>query len=669
MNSNETFLSPNPIYHSDPWLKPYADAIELRAARARAVESRLAARSGSLRTFASGHEYYGVHRTPSGWIVRERAPGACSIHLIGPFSGWAVRPDYELRRLDQSDWEVEIAEGALPHETLFKLVIGWEEDGDIVRGERIPSHVRRVVQDPTTKLFCAQNWVPLEPYRWRNNTPVPVSKAPRIYEAHVGMATESPRVGTYLEFTQNILPRIAQAGYDTIQLMAVQEHPYYGSFGYQVANFFAPSSRFGTPDELRELIDTAHGLGIAVVMDLVHSHAVRNELEGLSRFDGTPYLYFHDGPRGEHPAWNTRCFDYAKDETLHFLLSNCRYWLEEFRFDGFRFDGVTSMIYRDHGLGRGFSSYDDYFSPNIDEDALAYLTVANSLIHQLRPNALIIAEEVSGMPGLAAPRQACGVGCTHRLAMGIPDYWIKLLKEKKDEEWHIGEIWWELTNRRADEQTVSYCESHDQALVGDKTIMFWLADQEMYWSMRKTDQSLVIDRAVALHKMIRLITLATAGHGYLNFMGNEFGHPEWVDFPREGNGWSYHYARRQWSLRDDENLRYGQLATFDQAMMTAAHRDKWLTEAKIEKIFEHVSRQILAFVRGPNVFVFNFNPVQSFEAVDIPLAGVVGRIVLNSDDPVFGGFGRLDQNMEYRSSNDGVLRLYLPSRCAFVIRH
>ena len=271
-------------------------------------------------------------------------------------------------------------------------------------------------------------------------------------------------------------------------------------------------------------------MGIAVVMDLIHSHAVKNEVEGLGKYDGTRYQFFHDGPRGEHPAWDSYCFNYGKNEVLHFLFSNLKYWLEEYNFDGYRFDGVTSMLYYDHGLGKAFTSYGDYFSPNLDYEAVVYFRLANKLIHQVKPNALSIAEDMSGLPGLAAPISHGGLGFDYRMSLGVPDYWIKVIKEKKDEEWEVGDIFYQLTAHRMDEKVVSYAESHDQALVGDKTIIFRLIDKEMYYSMRKDQPNLSVDRGIALHKMIRLITASCAGGAYLNFMGNDFGHPEWIEF-------------------------------------------------------------------------------------------------------------------------------------------
>lgn len=630
---------------------------------------RLLDSSQRLVDFAAAHEYFGLHRRADSWVIRERAPNASKLALIGDMCEWDAAQAPTFTRLEHGVWELALPLAALKHGQHYKLLVSWHEDGVEHTAERIPAFCRRVTQDPTTHIFSAQVWEPPTPYQWKlPHFRVP-RRAPRIYEAHVGMAQEEGRVGTYREFTDVVLPRVALAGYNTIQLMAVQEHPYYGSFGYQVSNFFAPSSRFGTPEDLKGLIDAAHSMGIAVIMDLVHSHAVKNENEGISRIDGSYTLYFHEGARGEHPAWNTRLFDYGKIETLHFLLSNCRYWLDAFKFDGFRFDGVTSMIYRDHGLGQSVASYDHYFCDNIDEDAVAYLSLANLLIHDLRPDAITVAEEVSGMPGLAAPQSLQGgCGFDYRLAMGVPDYWIKLLKHARDEDWNVSEMWRELAARRAEEKTIGYCESHDQALVGDKSIMFWLADQAMYWHMRVDDPNIVVDRAIALHKMIRLITLGTAGNGYLTFMGNEFGHPEWVDFPREGNNWSYHYARRQWSLRDDPTLKYRYLADFDRAMMLMCEGFKVLEHEWPHKHYEHVDDKLLVFERAGLLFVFNFHPTNSYPDRSVWVPKGKYKVVLDTDWQEFGGFGRIDRSVSLESSENGELKVYIPSRTGLVLR-
>ncbi|MGO9139526.1 MAG: alpha amylase C-terminal domain-containing protein [Syntrophales bacterium] len=657
----------------DPFLRPFTPVLRQRHEKILATERRLTGDRMSLADFASGHEYFGLHRYGSEWVFREWAPYATAIFLVGDFNGWRKDPEFALSRISEGgDWELRLAGTKLSHGQLYKLSVHWPGG----HGERIPAYVRRTVQDPHTKLFAAQVWESGNRYQWRKQSFCPSPEAPRIYEAHVGMAQNEERIGTFNEFRKEILPRVVDAGYNTLQLMAIQEHPYYASFGYHVSSFFAASSRFGTPEELKALVDAAHEAGISVLMDIVHSHAARNEQEGISRFDGTLYQYFHNGPRGFHWAWDSRCFDYGKPEVLHFLLSNCRYWLDEYHFDGFRFDGVTSMLYLDHGLERIFSSYQDYFGKNVDDDALVYLTLANKVIHTVKLNAVTVAEDVSGMPGLAVPIEKGGYGFDYRLAMGVPDNWIKLVKEIPDERWPMGNLYYELTNRRTDEKTIGYVESHDQALVGDKTLIFRLIDADMYDHMNISKSTLRVDRGVALHKMIRLITLATAGSGYLNFMGNEFGHPEWIDFPREGNNWSYRYARRQWNLRDDDSLLYRLLAEFDKAMMHLASEYALLDAEEINLILEHQENQLLGFERAGLVFLFSFNPAQSFRDYPVDLDHGEYNLILDSDAKAFGGHGRIEPQQTYFTRPiplpDGAMRnratVYLPTRSALVLR-
>ncbi len=534
------------IAKNDSYLAAYNEAIRGRHQNAvNKIKQLTNDGKQTLSDFANGYKYYGLHKKNGKWIFREWAPNATNIYLIGDFNQWQKTDEYKCNRItDSGDWELTIDEDKIKHGNLYKMQVSWCGG----EGERIPAWADRVVQDEQTKIFSAQVWFPDEEYTWKKKSFKPTINPLLIYECHIGMGQDAEKVGTYTEFKDNVLPRIVKAGYNAIQIMAIQEHPYYGSFGYHVSSFFAASSRFGTPEELKALIDEAHANGLAVIMDIVHSHAVKNELEGLGNLAGDPNQYFYPGQRREHPAWDSLCFDYGKNEVLHFLLSNCKYWIEEYHFDGFRFDGVTSMLYYSHGLGESFGGYADYFNGHQDDNAICYLTLANCLIHEVNKHAITIAEEVSGMPGLAAKFKDGGYGFDYRMAMNIPDYWIKTIKELSDENWKPSSIFWEIKNRRADEKTISYCESHDQALVGDKTIIFRLIDADMYWHFKKGDENDRARRGIALHKMIRLATAATINGGYLNFMGNEFGHPEWIDFPREGNGWSHKYARRQWNL-------------------------------------------------------------------------------------------------------------------------
>ena len=658
----------------DGYLKPYESVVRGRAQRASDRANELTQGKCSLAEWANAHNYYGLHREEGMWVFREWAPHATSMWLVGDFNGWKIDPDFEIFRIEGTDvWERRIPADRIHHGDKYHLEMRWEGGRD----ERIPAYARYVTQDDRTKLFSACVWAPDRPYEWKNNS-VPhlqSTPAPLIYEAHVGMASEEEKVATYAEFRDNMLPRIKKAGYNTVQLMAVMEHPYYGSFGYHVSSFFAASSRFGTPDDLKSLVDTAHGMGLRVIMDIVHSHAVANERDGLSRFDGTDYQYFHSGPKGWHSAWGSRCFDYGKTDVIHFLLSNCKFWLEEYGFDGYRFDGVTSMLFWNHGLGDAFTNYGMYFNGSVDDDAWVYLNLANRVIHEVKPSAITIAEDVSGIPGCAAPVEDCGIGFDYRMAMGEPDFWFRLAEKVRDDDWPMGGIFWELTNKRAEEKVVSYVESHDQALVGGKTFFFQCVDKDIYWGMRKDQENMVIDRGIAIHKMARLATLALNGGAYLNFMGNEFGHPEWIDFPRAENNWSCYHARRQWSLRENEELRFKGLADFDEVMIGSL--GGWRASSPV-KLAANEPDKVLAFLRGEFVFVFNFNPTRSFTDYGILVPPATKwQHLFDTDEGRFGGQGRIQDGAVYEPSlvhdsnhNELVqqIRLYLPSRTAVVLK-
>lgn len=656
---------------NDKWLKPFEAAIEGRHQHVVNKEKELVGKK-TLKEFASGHMYFGLQRTKTGWTFREWAPNATAIYLIGDFNNWQKTDEYKLASKQNGVWEIKLKYSQLKHEQLYKMLVCW--DGG--EGERLPAWTNRVVQDENTKIFSAQVWAPQEEYKFKHTNFKRQSGPLLIYECHIGMAQDAEKVGSYDEFRINILPRIKKAGYNCIQIMAIQEHPYYGSFGYHVSNFFAPSSRFGTPEQLKQLIDEAHAMGIAVIMDLVHSHAVKNENEGLGNLAGDPDQYFYPGERRNHNQWDSLCFDYGKNEVIHFLLSNCRYWLEEYKFDGFRFDGVTSMLYYSHGIGEDFVGYESYFNGHQDDNAICYLTLANRLIHEVNPKAITIAEEVSGMPGLAAKFEDGGYGFDFRMAMNIPDYWIKTIKELRDEDWKPSSILWEITNRRADEHTVSYLESHDQALVGDKTIIFRLVDADMYWHFKKGDENDVANRGIALHKMLRLITSSTINGAYLNFMGNEFGHPEWIDFPRQDNGWSHAYARRQWNLVDNTDLLYHYLGDFDRDMINLLKENKRLLQTKVREVWHNDGDQVLAYTRGKYLYVFNFNPTQSFEGYGFMMPEGKYKVVLNTDAKQYGGFGLTDDSIDHFTNFDpllarqhkGWLQLYLPARSAMVLR-
>lgn len=641
------------ILDYDPYLEPFKEDLSLRLFEFARTKKRLLGTDGSLVDFANGYKYFGFQQESKHWTFREWAPNAKRAWLVGDFNNW--ENNFELKQAYGGTWEISIP-GMLPVGSKVKIKL-LLPSGETVY--RVPSYIMFAIPNERHEL----DGVIVQPkYDWKNKAPQ-LKEAPLIYEAHIGISTEEYKINSYKEFTRDVLPRIKKAGYNTIQLMAIMEHPLYASFGYQVSNFFAISSRFGQPEDLMELIDQAHGMGLRVLLDVVHSHAVKNIEDGLNYFDGAENQYFHEGERGNHPAWKTKLFNYGKDEVIHFLLSNLKFWLDTYHFDGFRFDGVTSMLYHDHGLGTAFTDYSKYFSLNTDIEAVTYLMLANELTHLFNPSATTIAEDMSAMPGMALPISSGGIGFDYRLSMGIPDFWIKQLKEKTDNSLDLLSLWWELTTRRPGEKNIGYSESHDQALVGDKTIMMWLADEEIYWKMDLNSQSLKIDRAIALHKLIRLITFSLAGEGYLNFMGNEFGHPEWLDFPRQENHDDFQHARRQWSLADNKDLRFQYLLTFDQAMINLERHYKFLESPEpVQQLWIKNSDKLLAYKKGQLLFVFNFHPSYEQELqLQFPEKP---ELIFDSDDQKFGGFGP-------RSSfgwSKGHLNLILEPRTAMVFQ-
>ncbi|NME71948.1 alpha-amylase family glycosyl hydrolase [Flammeovirga aprica] len=665
------------LVKDDPWLEPQTEEINARINSFEQLKNDLNDKYGSIYEFAGAHKFLGFNydATNNGWWYREWAPAAHALYLTGDFIGWN-RDSHPLRKIEGSlhwdgVWEIFLPKDeykdTFVHGSFVKVRV-LSQAGD---NDRIPAYITRVVQEPNSPNFKGQLWFSEETnFDWSDdNFKTESIKAPIIYEAHVGMSQEEEKMGSYVEFTENVLPRVRDLGYNCIQLMAVQEHPYYGSFGYHVSNFYAATSKFGTPEELKQLIKTAHSMGIAVIMDIVHSHAVKNHNEGINEFDGTVYQYFHTGGKGDHPDWDSKLFDYKKWEVIQFLASNVRYWLEEFHFDGFRFDGVTSMMYHHHGHA-GFGSYDDYFNMGVDVDAVRYLQLANEVAHIIKPDVISIAEDVSGMPGLSRASEEGGVGFDYRLSMGIPDFWVKLLEEQQDENWNVWDLWSVMLNRRANEKAIAYAESHDQALVGDKTIAMWLMDAEMYTGMDNESGSLVVDRGVALHKIIRFLTCVLGGEGYLNFMGNEFGHPEWIDFPREGNGWSYQYARRQWSLVENGFLRYQKLNSFDGAMVHLVREHNLLAEhTPVNLLNMDTENKTICFKKGDLVFVFNFSPTNSLPDYKF-YVGEAGtyEIVLCSDDNQFGGHNRVDSSSKFFTDEDKHISIYNVNRSAVVFK-
>ncbi|CAF1023661.1 unnamed protein product [Rotaria sp. Silwood1] len=669
----------NNLLELDPYIVPYQDEIKRRYKVYKTLVNQINTEENGIDVFTSAYTHYGIHvdcRTNE-IKIKEWAPGARAVYIRGDFNNWQEK-QYPLQRDEWGKWTITIpplADGspAMKHGQAIKLLIETPS-GELL--DRLCPWSRYVQRDKNSNVYHGVFYNPPDDQVYKFKHPHPKKKDRlKIYEAHVGISSWKGEVATYENFRVNVLPRIVKQGYNTVQLMAIMEHAYYASFGYQVTSYFASSSRYGTPEELKALVDEAHGYGLTVLLDIVHSHACKNTCDGINMFDGTRGCFFHDNARGYHDLWDSRCFNYMEREVLRFLLSNVRFWLEEFKFDGFRYDGVSSMLYHSHGIAHGFSgSYNEYFGLATDTDSFNYLQLANYVSQTLYPESITIAEEVSGMPTLCRPIDEGGAGFDYRLAMAIPDVWIKLLKEKKDEDWNVSDLTWTLINRRWSEKNIAYAESHDQALVGDKTIAHWLFDAQIYTHMQVfSERTLIVERGLALHKMIRLLTYALGGEGWLNFEGNEFGHPEWLDFPRIGNSESFHYARRLFYLADDEALRYKYLNAWDQAMNVCEETYKWLSAKNTYLSRRHEDDKLVVFERGNQglVFVFNFHPTKSFTDYRIGCAQLGKyKIVLNSDSSSFDGLGRVDNEQVFIAEDykwderPYSFKVYTPNRTA-----
>ncbi len=639
------------ILEIDPFLKPFEKDLILRMDRYEKKKKEIL-KGTTLKKFSSAYNYYGFHKVEGGYIYREWAPNAEKLFLMGDFNGWN-RDNTPMTKIDNENFEVFV-----PYD-LKGTYVKVRVVASVYDMERIPLYATYIGRDDnysmTARVFESEYEFVNEDFK-RDNT------APIIYECHIGMAEEKEGYGSYDEFRTIVLPKVKDMGFNTIQIMGIMEHPYYGSFGYQVSNFFAPCSLFGTPDDLRHLIDDAHGMGIAVLLDIVHSHAVKNTIEGINMFDGSEGQFFI----GDHPAWDSKVFNYGKKGVLQFLLSNVRYYMEEFKFDGYRFDGVTSMLYTHYGLGTAFDCYDKYFSYATNIDAINYLQLATEVMQNVNKKSLKIAEDMSGMPGMCLPIKDGGIGFDYRLMMGTPDMWIKLIDDTRDENWSMNQIYYELSSRRPMEKAIGYAESHDQALVGDKTILFRLCDKEMYWHMNKDDDNFEVARGIGLYKLIYGVTMTLGGDGYLNFMGNEFGHPEWIDFPREGNGFSFKYARRQWSLADNPMLKYQWLRDFNREIISIIKEHKVHSKKDVQ-IYVDEDRKIISYRKGDLLFAMSFH--HNYSATDLFLQlneRLDASLIFTTDESRFGGYDRVKTGETHynvnRDGSDGVM-VYVPSRC------
>ena len=666
------------IINQDHSLKPFELEIKERMELYKEKLNEIKNKEKSLENIAKSYKSMGINLMPNGDIkYREYAPGAKGISLFGEFNNWN-KEQFWAKKDKFGFWELIIPnENGAPkiqHGQIVKVNVVLE-DGNWMERNPIWSHY--LIQNKESIILENIFWNPEIKYKWKY--PQKHIKKPeslRIYEVHIGLSSFDPKINSYKEFADTILPRVKKTGYTAIQFMAIMEHAEYASFGYHVNYLFAISSRFGTPEEFMYLIDKCHENGLFVIMDIIHSHASPNVNDGFNYWDGTDHLYFHGGNLGNHVQWNSKLYNYSSYETLRLLLSNCAYYIKEYRIDGFRFDCVTSMLYSHHGIDYNFTgNYKEYFNEFFNLESSVYLMLANSLIHKLNPEAITIAEDFSGTPGLCRPVEEGGLGFDYKLNMKICDKWKQYLLYKKDEEWNIEDIIYTLKNRRYKEKNISYCESHDQSFVGNCSLSSLLFSSERFWNMsNNSPETPVIGRGISLHKMIRLLTFALGGEGYLSFMGNEFGCPDSLDFPKKENRFSYSHSRRRWDLCDNKDLRYRFLYKWE-IIMNILEEIFHFIESEEEYIStKHEDDKVIVFEKGVLLFIFNFHPVKDFQDYQIGTKwGTPHKIILDSDEKRFMGKGRLNHTSSYSTVKKSFknrpynMKLDMPSRTCMIL--
>ncbi|CED82984.1 1,4-alpha-glucan branching enzyme/starch branching enzyme II [Phaffia rhodozyma] len=532
---------------------------------------------GGLDEFSSGYLKMGlVLHDDNSITYTEWAEGIIEASLIGDFNAFNPSAHLLKHEIDEhtgsSYWTIHlpVMENGQPQiplgsEVKIRITLPSGESLD-----RFPAWVLRATQsqNPPEVLFRAR--IERLPPIYNGARPL-APRTPKIYEAHIGAATSKPHaIGTFEEFEKNVLWRVKAGGYNTLQLMGIMEHPYYASYGYQVSSFFAVSSRFGSIASLTSLIDAAHKQGIRVILDVVHGHSCTNDMESLNMFNGTRGMYFSEDSKGDHPIWGT-----AVNQS----------WT---------------------------GNYGQYFSSDTDHAGVEYFMLANHIIKTLFPFVTTIAEDTAGFPTLALSTDIGGLGFDYRLTLGPAYHLFHLLKtEPDDANWSVRDIVASLGNRRLQlgEKTIAFVESHDQCIEGGKTMSQWLFDDEIYTQMSVFQTPTPkVERAMALHKMLRLMVFAFAGEGYMNFMGNEFGHPEWLVFPSVQNGFHTTHCRRQWDLADfSRDLRYRDLARFDREMLEAEERGQW-GSAELGHVWtQDEDSRLVVFTRANHLFIFNWN--------------------------------------------------------------
>ena len=362
------------------------------------------------------YEFLGCHFNAKAGeaTFRTWAPNAQAIHLVGDFNNWQEGKTPMIRISDSGIWEVVVTGVSVEQRYKFSIVAS--------NGERIlkadPFAFHSETDEKTASIICDLGTYKWGDQTWQKAKEDLFDKPVNIYELHLGswQRGENGEILTYAQIAMRLIPYIKEMHYTHIELMPVMEHPYGGSWGYQVCGFYAPTSRYGTPHDLMRFIDLCHQSGIGVILDWVPAHFPK-DAHGLYEFDGTPLYECQGDDRKEHPEWGTRCFDYGRTEVQSFLVSNAVFWLDIYHADGLRVDAVSSMLYLDYGRKPG-QWFPNTQGNNKNLDAVSFLQKLNLAVFKYHPYTMMIAEESTAWPMVTKPPQDGGLGFNFKWNMG-----------------------------------------------------------------------------------------------------------------------------------------------------------------------------------------------------------------------------------------------------------
>ena len=570
-------------------------------------------------THYTSYEKMGAHPQGNGTQFAVWAPNAYRVSVMGDFNGWT--PDANvLEKRDGGIWEGFVA-GASPGDKYkYRIQANYTE-----YDRTDPFAFRMEAPAQNTYEGLSAIITDLDEYDWQDGDWMETREGPgsldgplSIYEVHLGswMHEEPGQSLGYREIAEPLADHVEELGFTHVEFMPLAEHPYYGSWGYQVLGYYAPTFRYGSPDDLKFLIDTLHERGIGVIMDWVPGHFATDP-QGLSYFDGSHLFEYGDPLMRSHPDWGTNVFDFGKPGVRSFLISNALFWLDEYHVDGLRVDAVASMLYRDY-------SREGDWSPNIhggreNLEAISLLQDTNERVYEEFPEALMLAEESTAWPGVSTPVDYGGLGFLYKWNMGwMHDTLDYVEKEPVHRQYHHGELTWTLSWAFSENYTLPL--SHDEVVHG----------KESLWGKMPGD-----DWQKAAN--LRLLYAQQFGHPgkKLLFMGAEFGqYHEWN-----------HDQELEWWLTENDLHAGIQQWLGDLNHLYTEHPALWNDE---EDGFEWISyddreNSVLAYLRRNGdeelLFLLNFTPVvRSDYRIGMPEPGRYG-VRLNSDAEVYEGSG------------------------------